>query len=151
MKPRILSTARLSFPLTAAIAALLIQQSAQAQTWANSNITATPTAILDWFSGGPNTQATWTGGTPISSSGTTVTFYRAQNSIGPKTNTTIEVGTDLLNFPSQHSVPDLAAANNPGVTVEKNNPAVGTDKITLRVVKAPDTKKFARLKVAITP
>lgn len=91
-----------------------------------------------------------------STSGTDMlfTFYRAQSSIDPKTNATIELGTDLLTWTtllSPYTVPDGAAANNPGVTVEKNNPASGTDKITLRVPLTPDAKKFARLKVAITP
>lgn len=54
----------------------LAASNAQAQTWANSNITATPTAIYDWFSGGPNTQATWTGGDPVSGSTTTVQFFQ---------------------------------------------------------------------------
>ena len=82
------------------------------------------------------------------------TFYRAQNSIDTKTFAAIEVSTNLETWetaPSPYSVPDLAATANPGVSVEKNNPTAGTDKITLRLPQSPATKKFARLKVLITP
>ena len=44
--------------------------------WANANITATPTATLDWLTGGPNTQASWTGGTPVSNNGNTIQFFQ---------------------------------------------------------------------------
>ena len=64
--------------MTAAFTALLLTISyAHAQstyTWANSNITATPPANLDWLTGGPN-QATWTGGTPVSSNLNTIQFF----------------------------------------------------------------------------
>jgi autotransporter-associated beta strand protein len=80
-------------------------------------------------------------------------FQRAQSSIDAKTTTTIEVGTDLLTWPTPtaYAVPDGVTTNSPGVTVEKNIPAAGSDKITLRIPKGTDPKKFARLKVAITP
>jgi autotransporter-associated beta strand protein len=84
----------------------------------------------------------------------TFTFQRAQSSIDPKTSTAIEVGTDLVTWntaPSPYTVPDGAAVNNPGVTVVKDSPSVGTDTITLTVPQAPDAKKFARLMVVITP
>ena len=52
--------------------------------------------------------------------------------------------------PSPYTVPDADTGPvHPGVTVVNNGPA--TDTVTLTVPKAPDTKKFARLKVAITP
>jgi autotransporter-associated beta strand protein len=92
----------------------------------------------------------------ISTSGSDMlfTFYRAQNSIDPKTSTVIEVSTNLETWdtdPSPYLVPDVATTANPGVSVEKNNPSAGADKITLRVPQSPATKKFARLKVMITP
>ena len=82
------------------------------------------------------------------------TFYRAQSSIDPKTSLNIEVSANLTNWnaaSSPYAVPDGAAANNPGVTVEKNNPAAGTDKVTLRIPMGPDARKFDRLKVLISP
>lgn len=82
------------------------------------------------------------------------TFYRAQSSIDPKTSLSIEVSTNLSTWntaSSPYAVPDGAAANNPGVTVEKNNPSVGTDKVTLRLPKGTDPQQFARLKVLIAP
>ena len=84
----------------------------------------------------------------------TFAFQRAQSSIDPKTSTVIEVSTDLATWntaPSPYAVPDGAAANNPGVTVVKDSPSAGTDTITLTVPQSPDAKKFARLKVVITP
>ena len=82
------------------------------------------------------------------------TFYRAQSSIDPKTSVSIEVGTDLATWttpPSPYAVPDVSAANNPGVTVEKDNPADGDEKVTLRLPKAADSWKFPSITVAITP
>ncbi len=82
------------------------------------------------------------------------TFYRAQSSIDAKTSLNIEVSTNLTNWnaaSSPYAVPDGAAANNPGVTVEKNNPAAGTDKVTLRIPMGSDAGKFGRLKVLISP
>jgi hypothetical protein len=48
-------------------------------------------------------------------------------------------------------VPDAAVAINPGVTVVKNSPAVGTDTVTLTLPRAADRSKFVRLRVIITP
>ena len=46
-------------------------------TWANSNVTGlTPAATLDWLTGGPNTQGTWTGGTPVSSNTNEIKFFQ---------------------------------------------------------------------------
>jgi len=84
----------------------------------------------------------------------TFTFQRAQSSIDPQTSSVIEVSTDLATWntaPSPYTVPDGAAANNPGLTVVKDSPTAGTDAITLTVPQSPDAKKFARLKVVITP
>jgi autotransporter-associated beta strand protein len=86
-----------------------------------------------------------------SGSDMTVTFRRDQDSIDPTTSLAIEVGTDLATWPDSFIVPDGAAANTPGVTVAKDSPATGTDTVTLTIPRAPDARKFARLKVVITP
>lgn len=82
----------------------------------------------------------------------TFTFERDQDSIDPgKTTVTIEVSTDLVTWntaPSPYAVPDVATVE-PPVTVANN--LDGTDTITLTVPQSPDAKKFARLKVVITP
>ncbi len=74
MKPK----ATLRHFLALAGSSLLAMSSASAQTtytWANSNVTGTPPANLDWFSGGPNTQGTWIGGNPVSSNLNTIQFF----------------------------------------------------------------------------
>jgi fibronectin-binding autotransporter adhesin len=61
------------------VVTLVVVHSAQAQTtytWANSNVNGTPAATLDWLAGGPNTQATWTGGTPVSADNNTIKFFQ---------------------------------------------------------------------------
>ncbi len=80
------------------------------------------------------------------------TFRRDQDSIDPSTAVVIEVGTSpaTLNG-ATYPVPDAAVSNNPGVTVVKNSPAAGTDTVTLRLPRAPDLRKFARLKATVTP
>ena len=89
----------------------------------------------------------------ISANGANVvfTFIRAQASIAPTTTVTVELGTTLATWPTSYAVPDSATNNNPGITVSKNSPASGLDTITLTVPIAPDTTKFARLKVEIAP
>jgi fibronectin-binding autotransporter adhesin len=55
---------------------LLAGQSAHAQatyTWANSNVTGTPAASLNWFNA---TQGAWTGGTPVSDNLNTIQFFQ---------------------------------------------------------------------------
>ena len=47
-----------------------------------------------------------------------------------------------------YPVPDTPTAGPPVAVVDNLD---GTDTVTLTVAKAPDTSKFARLKVAITP
>jgi autotransporter-associated beta strand protein len=86
----------------------------------------------------------------------TLTFKRDRSSIDPKTSLSIEVSTDLVNWntpPSPYTVPDADTGGviNPGVTVDADSPAPGTDTVTLTVAQTPDAKKFARLKVVITP
>ena len=74
------------------------------------------------------------------------TFYRDQASIDGTTTVNIEVGTTLASWPDSYNVPDGATTG--VVTVQKNNPSAGTDKVTLTVAQTPDAKKFARLHVA---
>jgi hypothetical protein len=78
----------------------------------------------------------------------TFNFERNQDSIDASVAVSIEVGTDLANWPTIYPVPDTATAG-PAVAVVDN--ADGTDTVTLNVAQAPGTKKFARLKVVITP
>ena len=60
----------------------------------------------------------------------------------------IEVGTELGIWSDVFTVGANTASSTAGVTVTDNNNR--TDTITLTVPLAPDTRKFARLKVAIT-
>ena len=83
----------------------------------------------------------------------TFTFVRDETSVEASTAVTIEVSTDLVNWnsgSSPYAVPnaDTAGPVNPGVTVVDNG---ATHTVTLTIPQAPDTKKFARLKVVITP
>jgi hypothetical protein len=81
----------------------------------------------------------------------TFSFVRDQSSIAATTVVTIEVSTDLVTWdtaPSPYAVPDTASVGPPVAVVDN---ADGTDTVTLTVAQAPDAKKFARLKVAITP
>jgi autotransporter-associated beta strand protein len=74
------------------------------------------------------------------------TFIRDQDSIDGVTVLEIEVGENLIDWPSIHPVPGVAASNNPGVTVRKNVPASGKDTVTLSLpISGPE--KFVRLKV----
>ena len=80
------------------------------------------------------------------------TFVRDQASIDGSTSVFIEVGNNLVGWstaPSPYSVPDGAVSANPGVSVVKDSPVAGFDTVTLRVVRAPDTRKFARLRVVV--
>jgi hypothetical protein len=80
------------------------------------------------------------------------TFVRDQASIDGSTAVTIEVSTDLVGWTagdSPYAVPAAAASNNPGVSVAKDSPEVGKDTVTLRIPRAPDAAKFARLKVTV--
>jgi len=89
----------------------------------------------------------------VSSSGANLvfTFIRDQASIAASTAVTVELGTTLGSWSGSYAVPDGAAANNPGVSVVKSSPGAGFDTVTLTVPRAPDTTKFARLKIVITP
>jgi autotransporter-associated beta strand protein len=77
----------------------------------------------------------------------TFTFIRDQASIDGSTTLVIETGSDLSTWPSGYVVPAGPVANNPGVTVVKNNPAAGKDTVTLTIPITPVGGEFARLKV----
>jgi autotransporter-associated beta strand protein len=51
-------------------------------TWANSNVTGTPTSPLNWFNA---TQGTWTGGTPVSNNLNTIEFFQDSTTQLPNT------------------------------------------------------------------
>jgi hypothetical protein len=89
----------------------------------------------------------------VSEDGTNMSFsfVRDQDSIHASTSVSIEMSTDLATWdtlPSPYAVPDTATAGPPVAGVDKED---GTDTVTLTVAKTPDAKKFARLKVVITP
>lgn len=89
----------------------------------------------------------------ISGTNLIFTFQRAISSIDTKTAVSVETSNDLVTWntaPSPYNVPDTAIANNPGITVVEDT-SLGFDTVTLIVPQAPDTKKFVRLKVMITP
>jgi autotransporter-associated beta strand protein len=79
-------------------------------------------------------------------------FVRDQASIDGTTTVQIETSTDLATWdspPSPYAVPDDTATNNPGVSVAKDSPSAGKDTVTLRIPRAPDANKFARIKVTV--
>jgi autotransporter-associated beta strand protein len=76
----------------------------------------------------------------------TFSFVRDQASIGGTTSVVIEVGTDLSTWPDSYTVPGVAVANNPGVTVVKDS-LPGKDTVTLTLPLTPGLGKFVRLKV----
>jgi len=90
----------------------------------------------------------------VATSGTdmTFTFVRDETSVEASTVLTIEVSADLVNWnadSSPYAVSDTATGPvNPGVTVVDNG---ATHTVTLTIPRAPDTKKFARLKAVVTP
>lgn len=79
------------------------------------------------------------------------TFQRDNASVDGTTAVVIQVGTDLSSWPDSYTVPGSAQVNNPGVTIQKDTPSVGTDTVTLTVPKGPAPTKFARLVVTPAP
>ena len=73
-------------------------------------------------------------------------FIRNQESIDGTTTVAIEVGNNLVSWPTSYLVPAIAVANSPGVSVQKNVPAPNKDTVTLTLPLSGLTK-FARLKV----
>lgn len=88
----------------------------------------------------------------VSSSGGQMlfTFKRSQAAITAGCAVTIETGTSPDSWPAFYNVGADTATSSPGVSVLKNNPA-GYDTITLSLPMSSVPKKFARLKVVITP
>ena len=79
----------------------------------------------------------------------TFSFERAQQSIDPSVAVSIEVGTDLVNWPDIYPVPGAATAGPPMTVLKDSSP--GFDTVTLSVPKAPFASRFARLKVSAAP
>jgi autotransporter-associated beta strand protein len=85
--------------------------------------------------------ATTTGGNLV------FTFIRDAQSKVAGLALTIEVGTDLVTFPSIFTVGNETASSSAGVTVE---PIGDDDLVTLTIARSPDTRKFARLNAVYT-
>jgi autotransporter-associated beta strand protein len=77
----------------------------------------------------------------------TFTFVRDQDSVDASVAVSVEVGTTLASWPDVYPVPDVAPGAPPVAVVDNGD---GTDTVTLTLTRAPDTEKFARLKVVIT-
>jgi hypothetical protein len=87
-----------------------------------------------------------TGGGPVAAADGAdfvFTFQRALASKTPDTTVVIEVGTDLVNWPGIYPVDTT-----PEVTITPGAP--GYETVTLRVPRAPDASKFARMRVTVT-
>jgi hypothetical protein len=85
----------------------------------------------------------------ISDGNVIFTFVRDQASISGA-NLEIQVGTDLVNWPTTYTVGAVTASPSNGVTIIKNTPAIGKDTITLsRPQSGLPPKLFARLSVGI--
>lgn len=87
----------------------------------------------------------------VTTSGTNMvfSFIRDQASIDPGVEVQIEVGSNLSAWPDVFTVGANTAGSSTGVTVTNNGD--GTDRVTLVIPRADDNKKFARLKVVISP
>jgi hypothetical protein len=77
----------------------------------------------------------------------TSTFIRSKTSANALVSTVIEAGTTLAGWPTVYVVGANTAASSAGVTVTDRGD--GTEAIQLTVPQAPDTRKFARLKVTV--
>ena len=76
------------------------------------------------------------------------TFQRDHASLTSDISLSVEVSTDLANWPGVYHVGADTASSDAGITVTDN----GTyDTVTLTVPQAPDAQKFARLRVIVTP
>ena len=76
------------------------------------------------------------------------TFLRDQNSETPDTALSIQVGTNLVDWPNTYPVPNEPGVYDPVTVVDNGS---GFDIITLTIPQALDAKKFARLNVTISP
>jgi hypothetical protein len=79
----------------------------------------------------------------------TFTFVRDRASVDPGVSVVVETGTDLIAWPNASTVGATTASSSGNVTVIDN--LDGTDTIKVTVARAPDAKKFARLRVMVTP
>jgi fibronectin-binding autotransporter adhesin len=78
------------------------------------------------------------------------TFNRDQASETADTTVQIQVGTNLTNWPLTITVPNAPGTYESGALTVADN-GLGQDVITLTLPQAPDSKKFARMNVIITP
>jgi fibronectin-binding autotransporter adhesin len=78
------------------------------------------------------------------------TFNRDQASETPDTTVTILVGTNLTAWPLTITVPNAPGTYESGTLTVTDNGS-GQDVITLTLPQAPDSRKFARMDVTITP
>ncbi len=76
------------------------------------------------------------------------TFTRDDASLTPDVAVSVEVGTTLVTWPDEYNVGLTTILSDAGIEVTDNGP---TDTIKLTIPQAPDTAKFARLKVTVTP
>jgi len=99
---------------------------------------------------GNSPTAASTGGPSLSVSGGNMvfTFVRDHASLTPDVAVNVEVGMLLTGWPVVYNVGTTTATSDPGITVTNNGP---NDTITLTLAQIPDTRKFARLKVIVTP
>jgi hypothetical protein len=82
-------------------------------------------------------------------SGLVFTFPRADASETPDIAVQVETGTDLNAWPVTYLVGADTESASPGVAVVENGS--DPDTITVTIPKGSDAKKFARLKVTVTP
>lgn len=76
------------------------------------------------------------------------TFNRDDASLTADIAVTVEVGTNLTDWPGIYEVGEDTASSDEGIVVTDNGTS---DTITLTVPQVPDLKKFARLVVTVTP
>lgn len=142
------------------VVSALVAEPSPYETWAATNTLGStpeddfdsdgvPNAIEFVLGGDKNTNDLGKLPTATTSGGNmTFTFVRDRDSVDANVSVAIEVGTELSVWPNVFTVGPNTAGSSAGVTVTDNGN--GTDTITLTVSRAPDTKKFARLKVTIT-
>jgi hypothetical protein len=142
------------------VTTLIAEPPSPYETWATSNAPGNdldgdfdgdgvPNAIEFVLGGDKNSKDLGKLPTATTASGNMIfSFVRDRNSVDPRVSVVIEVGPNLGTWPNVFTVGGNTAGSSAGVTVTDNGN--GTDIINLTVPRAPDTRKFARLKVAIT-
>jgi autotransporter-associated beta strand protein len=78
-----------------------------------------------------------------------VTFDRDDRSETPDIAVTVESGTDLATWPLVYTVGADTATSTAGVTIAENGSAA--DSVTVTIPMGSDTRRFARVKVTVTP